>query len=307
MPQQDFDIDGRIEQLRARMRWLNAIGFTANVTLGALGMSLVLVVLGRLAAWPALLLWALLPFGLALVSGGVFFFLRRPSRFDAAAAADQALGLKARLATMVHAEQTGPPQAIAAAQRADARTHAQEAAWERAYPALVPERARWITVPLVAIVAVLLYPGRTEDNGTVLLQAAPPSAAADNAQTVGAAPGELPQAAALPQKDTAPEAQQTAPPATPDPVTSPSTTELLEQTRRALEQIRQEKGRATGSAEAGESTGSGAGAADAPDAGGSTPPRDTLSSYGAMPADEWAEAAEAYPGYADVLRRYFAP
>ena len=82
MPESPPALDQGLRRIGARLRLVDAIGFTTNVLFAAVGLTWVLVLAGRLADWPQALLWALAlgVLGLAAACGGLHWLSRRPSR-----------------------------------------------------------------------------------------------------------------------------------------------------------------------------------------------------------------------------------
>lgn len=152
------------------MRVLAALGFTTNILFAGVGLSLLMVVIGRVAESPAILLGATLPVLVAVAAGAAHWAIRRPSRMAAAARVDLDLDFRERLSTMVHLDQNPTGRKIDAIQRSDTEQCAGELPIERVSPVRVPSRARYLVLPAVLAAAALLYPdGTTQADGTEII------------------------------------------------------------------------------------------------------------------------------------------
>jgi hypothetical protein len=303
--EQKQDIDNEIGRLRQRLRLMSALAFATNLALAALGLALLLVLLGRLLEWPALMAWALLPLVLAIPAIVARWWLRSPSRLDAAITADERLGLKARLSTMVYLQDQGRAGAVEQAQQADTQTHVRNAPWNTLVPIRPTERMRYLVLPVVAILAVLLYPETQPEDGVVRLKPV-------DAEGTGGAAGALD----VPRGEARnPDRQQTAPRSEQpedrrqldDPHRPQTTRELLDQTRQALaamreaRKARQQARQGTKAHTAQQQTGDSNAQEDSPAQDANVSGADYVLTAG----EAVLELEGRYPEYRDVLRRYF--
>jgi len=172
-------LDSQLRAVRARLRLLSALGFTTNVLFVAVGLSVLFVAVGRAAEWASLVYWAAVPVAVGLLAGAAYWLLRRPSRLEAAARVDRDLDFRERLSTMIHLEAHPSDREIECVQRTDAAHRAEALPVESVAPVRLPDRARWLVLPLVIALAVLMYP---EKEPQELSLVSPPPAAAGGGQ-----------------------------------------------------------------------------------------------------------------------------
>lgn len=328
----DPKLDRQLRAIGARLRFSGALGFTTNTLFGAAGLALLLVVVGRWAQWPHLAWWAMAPAAASVFAGAVFLWIRRPSRFSAAMRADDELGLNERLSTMVfletHRASDGNENEIETLQRADAERSVTDRSLESVASVRLPERARWLVLPLVAVLAVLIYPGarRLARHGTLALASADGAGDASN-EKARLTTGELKRLAYTPDlPDMANDLQRDArnPRASSESILGArarlkpqSLAEMIQQVRDALASTKQTQTSVQQDAAASRPVGEPEQAAGVSgtrtDAGPDEPlPRapghDSRNSREAavLVLREAAVFSREYPEYADVVRRYFS-
>ncbi len=340
----DPKLDRQLRAIGARLRFLGALSFTTNALFVAAGLALLLVVVGRWAQWPHLAWWAMAPAAAGVLAGVLCFWMRHPSRFSAAMRADDELGLHERLSTMVfletHRASDGNENEndieieIEFLQRADAKRHVADRSLESVASVRLPERARWLVLPVVAVLAVLIYPGaqRLARHGTLALASADGAGAAGDASNASnekarLAAGELKRLAHTPdlpdlandlQRDARnPSASSESIPAARARLKPQSLAELIQQVRDALASTKQTQTSVQQDAAASRPGGEPEQAADVSGTrtdAGPDDPRPRAPGHGSRNSREAAvlvlrEAAvfsREYPEYADVVRRYFS-
>ena len=330
----DPKLDRQLRAIGARLRFLGALGFTTNALFGAASLSLLLVVVGRWAQWPHLAWWAMAPAAAGVLAGAVCFWIRRPSRFSAAMRADDELGLHERLSTMVFLETHGAgnenenenENEIETLQRADAERHVTDRSLESVASVRLPERARWLVLPVVAVLAVLIYPGaqKMARHGTLALASADGAGAAGDASNEKArlAAGELKRLAHTPDlSDLANDLQRDArnESASSESILGArarlkpqSLAELIQQIRDALASEKQTSvlQDAAASRPGGEPEQAAGVSGTRTDAGPDEPrpraPGHDSHAVAVLVAREAAVFSREYPEYTDVVRRYFS-
>ena len=143
-------VERLVSHVRLRLFVRGWIGWTLRCLFIAAIASLIWVVLTRMFPqlgdpfWPVLgVLAASYPVGLLVA------VLRRPSRVDAALAADREFNLRERVTTALELSEVSSPMADAV--REDARRSVIGAKASRAVPLAIGSRARWVYVPLLAL------------------------------------------------------------------------------------------------------------------------------------------------------------
>ena len=327
----DPKLDRQLCAIGARLRFLGALGFTTNALFGAASLSLLLVVVGRWAQWPHLAWWAMAPAAAGVLAGAVCFWIRRPSRFSAAMRADDELGLNERLSTMVfletHRASDGNENEIETLHRADAERHVTDRSLESVASVRLPARARWLVLPVVAVLAVLIYPGaqKMARHGTLALASADGAAGdASNTRNEKArlAAGELKRLAHTPDlSDLANDLQRDArnESASSESILGArarlkpqSLAELIQQIRDALASEKQTSvlQDAAASRPGGEPEQAAGVSGTRTDAGPDEPrpraPGHDSHAVAVLVAREAAVFSREYPEYTDVVRRYFS-
>ncbi len=153
-------IDQELDRIAVRLWLIRALRAVVTVLLAASAAVAAAAVMARVfGGWPWLRAVAALGAIALLVCVALAVIRaarRRYTRFNAAAVADEALGLKERLSSLVESRQRPAPGMLHGMLARDAVRAAEDAEFEAVAPVRLPAHARWLVLPAAVLAAVFL-------------------------------------------------------------------------------------------------------------------------------------------------------